>query len=289
MILGIIGEDTKNFIKILEKNKRFQTISLKKSIQEDLIKNNKKPTKKKTDELVEKLRKISSKQILAERILKEIKKEQKIIITDIELEEELTFLNTLENFTSICVGVESSLKKKAKIIVRKTKNYEEKIEKILNDLHKRPDWDEYFFEIMKAVSLRATCNRGRSGAVIVRDKTILSTGYVGAPRGLPHCDEVGHLMMKAEYDYGKKEHCIRTTHAEQNTIVQAANSGTSLKDSTLYCYMEPCIHCTKMIINAGIKRVVCRKKYQAANHSRLMLEQAGVRLDVREDVVEDYK
>jgi len=99
----------------------------------------------------------------------------------------------------------------------------------------RPLWDEYFMNIMQAVSTRATCDRGRSGCVIVRDKHILTTGYVGSPPGLPHCDEVGHQMKTTIHEDGHQtQHCVRTIHAEMNAIVQAARIGVSLDGATLY-------------------------------------------------------
>ena len=153
----------------------------------------------------------------------------------------------------------------------------------------RPSWDEYFMQIVDTVASRATCDRGKSGAVIVKDKQILSTGYVGAPRGLPHCDDVGHLMMKYIDEDGKESmHCVRTTHAEQNAIVQAAKHGIAINGATIYCTMEPCLTCAKMIINAGIKRVVCKKRYHAGRLTREFFKQAGVKLDVLQDEVMKY-
>lgn len=154
----------------------------------------------------------------------------------------------------------------------------------------RPSWDEYFLKIMEAVSSRGTCDRGRSGCVIVKDKRILSTGYVGSPMGLPHCDEVGHEMHMVTTEDGKESrHCIRTTHAEQNAIVQAARIGVPLVDSVLYCNMTPCYVCAKMIINAGIKRVVARKDYHAGGRSKEILKEAGVQYDLVNNEVESYK
>jgi len=157
------------------------------------------------------------------------------------------------------------------------------------DDHKRPSWDEYFMNIMEAVSARATCERARSGAVIVRDKRIISTGYVGAPRGLPHCDEVGHLFKKSiKADGTETQNCIRTTHAEMNAIVQAAFHGVSLKDATLYCRMEPCWDCAKAVISAGIKRVVCQLRYKDSELTRDFFKQAGVELVVLNDEIAKY-
>lgn len=153
----------------------------------------------------------------------------------------------------------------------------------------RPNWDEYFMEITRAVARRATCDRGMSGAIVVKNKKIIATGYVGAPKGLPHCDEVGHLFKKVIDEQGNQSnHCIRTTHAEQNAIIQAALHGVSTDSATLYCKMEPCLDCAKIIINAGIKRVVCEKKYHKAELTRQFFKEAGIELIVLNDEVEKY-
>lgn len=151
----------------------------------------------------------------------------------------------------------------------------------------RPSWDEYFMEIANAVSSRATCDRGRSGCVVVRDRQILVTGYVGSPKGLPHCDEVGHQFRRVVHEDGTvSEHCVRTVHAEQNAICQAAKLGISLDGATLYCRMTPCRVCAMLIINCGIKRVVCEKKYHDGAESEEMFKTAGVQLEFfSEDVV----
>ncbi|MBR9700866.1 cell division protein DedD [Candidatus Woesearchaeota archaeon] len=157
-------------------------------------------------------------------------------------------------------------------------------------MSKRPSWDEYFIEIMHSVAKRATCDRGKSGCVIVKDKQILTTGYVGAPVGLQHCDEVGHLF-KTVYDSegNKKQHCVRTTHAEQNALMQAAKKGTPVEGATVYCSMTPCRDCAKLIINAGIKRVVAEKRYHADSDSLDFFEKAGVKVDILDDKVVKYK
>ena len=143
---------------------------------------------------------------------------------------------------------------------------------------KRPTWDEYFMEIANAVSSRATCDRGRSGCVIVRDRQILVTGYVGSPKGLPHCDEVGHQLKKTIHEDGTvTEHCVRTVHAEQNAICQAAKLGISLEGSTLYCTHQPCTICCRMIINSGITRVVYVEGYPDEFSLQLFAE-AGIEL-----------
>jgi dCMP deaminase len=154
----------------------------------------------------------------------------------------------------------------------------------------RPTWDEYFMELTLAVAKRATCDRGRSGCVITRDKQILVTGYVGSPRGLPHCDEVGHLMKKMEHEDGRvSQHCVRTVHAEQNAICQAARLGISLNGSTLYCRMTPCRTCAMLIINCGIVRVVCQRKYHDGKESEEMFSKAGVKLEYVSEETEEYE
>lgn len=155
--------------------------------------------------------------------------------------------------------------------------------------HQRPSWDEYFMDIARAVGKRATCDRGRSGCVITRDKQLLVTGYVGAPAGLPHCDEVGHQMkMMTHEDGSQTKHCVRSTHAEQNAIIQAARNGISIEGATLYCKMTPCRICAKMIINAGIKRIVCERPYHAGAESEVMFAQLGIPLMYMEEDVEEY-
>ncbi|MCF8331072.1 MAG: cytidine/deoxycytidylate deaminase family protein [Bacteroidales bacterium] len=154
----------------------------------------------------------------------------------------------------------------------------------------RPSWDEYFMEISKTVAKRATCDRGRSGCVIARDRQLLVTGYVGSPRGLPHCDDVGHQMKKMIHDNGHiTQHCVRTVHAEQNAICQAARLGIALEGATLYCKMTPCRTCAMLIINCGIERVVCEQKYHAGAESEEMFQQAGIKLEFFNEEVVKYK
>jgi len=160
----------------------------------------------------------------------------------------------------------------------------------MEEKYVRPSWDQYFMEIAHTVSKRATCDRGRSGCVIVKDKQILVTGYVGSPNGLPHCDDVGHQMKKMLHEDGSvSEHCVRTVHAEQNAICQAAKRGIALDGSTLYCRMTPCRVCAMLIINCGIKRVVCEKKYHAGAESEEMFATAGVKLEFFSEEVLRYK
>lgn len=155
--------------------------------------------------------------------------------------------------------------------------------------YQRPSWDQYFMEVMEAISKRATCSRGRSGCVIARENQLLVTGYVGSPVGLPHCDEVGHQMKKVIHEDGSTtEHCVRTVHAEQNAICQAAKNGVKLDGSTLYCRMTPCRVCAMLIINCGIKRVVCERKYHAGGESEEMFKAAGISLQFFHEEVQKY-
>lgn len=154
----------------------------------------------------------------------------------------------------------------------------------------RPSWDEYFMEIMRAVASRSTCDRGLSGCVIVRDRQILVTGYSGSPKGFPHCDEAGHQLKTTLHEDGSQTvHCVRTAHAEQNAIVQAAKFGIPIAGGAAYCRMTPCAACAKMIVNADIARVVCEKKYHAGGESEEMFRSAGVKVDFLNDEVEKYE
>lgn len=158
-----------------------------------------------------------------------------------------------------------------------------------NTKYARPTWDEYFIEVMDAVSKRATCDRGRSGAVIERDHMILTTGYVGSPAGLPHCDNVGHLMKKVIHDDGHiSEHCKRTIHAETNAILQAAKHGVPITDATIYCRMTPCRDCAMLIVNCGIKKVVAQRDYHESGETKEIFKSADVVLEIIEGDVENY-
>ncbi|MEK7096585.1 MAG: cytidine/deoxycytidylate deaminase family protein [Patescibacteria group bacterium] len=156
--------------------------------------------------------------------------------------------------------------------------------------YQRPSWDEYFMEVMEAISKRATCDRGRSGCVIAKDNQIVATGYVGSAAGDDHCDQVGHMYQKKVNPDGSiTEHCVRTIHAEQNAICQAARRGISINGATVYCRMEPCPVCAKMMINSGIKRVVAQKRYHAAGETRRVFAKCEVVLEVVEDEVMKYE
>lgn len=158
------------------------------------------------------------------------------------------------------------------------------------DNYVRPSWDEYFLDMIQMVGKRATCNRGRTACIIVKEKRILVTGYVGSPIGLPHCDEVGHQMKKVIHEDGTiSQHCVRTVHAEQNAICQAARQGIALDGTTLYAKLTPCRVCAMLLINCGIKRVVCQIRYHAGAESEKMLQQAGVELIILNEEVAKYE
>ena len=155
----------------------------------------------------------------------------------------------------------------------------------------RPSWQEYFLSLIDPIGKRATCDRGRSGALIVSShNTILATGYVGSPPGQPHCDEVGHLMRTVIDENGNKsQHCVRTLHAEENAILQCAKDGIKIEGAALYCTMVPCYNCAMRIVRAGIKKVVTKKRYHADALSVKLFKDAGVDLTVIEDKTEEYK
>lgn len=154
----------------------------------------------------------------------------------------------------------------------------------------RPTWDEYFLEVMHALAKRATCSRGRTACVLVKDNQIIASGYVGSPPGLPHCDEAGHLMKKMIDEDGViSEHCVRTIHAEQNAICQAAKRGVSVDGATLYCKLAPCRTCAMLLIACGIKRVVAEYRYHKGTESEEMLTQAGIEISYVNDEVLQYK
>lgn len=125
----------------------------------------------------------------------------------------------------------------------------------------RPTWDEYFMEMAQVAAKRSTCLRRSVGAVIVKNKQILASGYNGTPMGLPHCEEVGCLREQMKVPSGKCHELCRGVHAEQNAITQAAYHGVSVKGGTIYVTHQPCVVCTKMLINAGIERVVYANPY----------------------------
>ena len=131
----------------------------------------------------------------------------------------------------------------------------------MDTMPQRPDWDQYFMEITSVVAKRSTCLRRQVGAILVKDKHILTTGYNGAPKRLAHCAETGCLRQQMGIPSGERHELCRALHAEQNAMIQAANLGISIEGSTLYSTTAPCSLCAKMLINAGVVRVVFAGDY----------------------------
>ena len=141
---------------------------------------------------------------------------------------------------------------------------------------KRASWDEYFMRIAVQAATRATCDRKHVGAVIVRDKTILSTGYNGSVRGMAHCDDVGHLMENG--------HCVATVHAEANAILQAAKHGIAIDGADIYVTASPCWNCFQLIANCGIKRIFYREFYRC---ERILTVASEAGIELKQIVLED--
>lgn len=169
--------------------------------------------------------------------------------------------------------------------MKSTKNLKNKVKG-----SSRPSWDEYFIQIVSAVSTRGTCDRGHAACVFVKDKQILATGYAGSPVGFPHCDEAGHDLRKSLSDDGSISlHCVRTVHAEQNAICQAAKRGIAVDGATVYVNMTPCRTCAMLLINSGIKRVYAERKYHSGEETEQMFKKAKIKLDYKYNEVVHYK
>ncbi len=151
-------------------------------------------------------------------------------------------------------------------------------EKGKKDLTSRPSWEEYFMGITRLVAKRSTCLRRQVGAVLIKDKKILATGYNGAPSRLEHCLDIGCLRERKGIPSGERHELCRGLHAEQNAIIQAAYHGVAIGGATLYCTNHPCIICSKMIINAGIEMVVYENGY-ADNLAKEMLKESGISIE----------
>ena len=145
----------------------------------------------------------------------------------------------------------------------------------MNLMPNRPDWDQYFMEITTVVAKRSTCLRRQIGAILVRDKHILATGYNGAPKRLAHCAETGCLRQQLGVPSGERHELCRALHAEQNAIIQAAKVGVSTEGATIYITLQPCVICAKMLVNAGITRIVHRGEYPDPL-SQSILAEAGI-------------
>ncbi|MCD6370503.1 MAG: cytidine/deoxycytidylate deaminase family protein [Thermoplasmata archaeon] len=141
----------------------------------------------------------------------------------------------------------------------------------------RPSWDEYFMRLAYFVSTRATCTRRKVGAVIVKDRRVLATGYNGPPKGLAHCDVTGCIREELNIPSGERHELCRGLHAEQNAIIQAAVHGVSIKDATIYVTNHPCVVCAKMLINAEIKEIVYSEGYPD-DLAKLILIESGIKV-----------
>jgi dCMP deaminase len=190
----------------------------------------------------------------------------------------------MSDFTFENNGDIKELNNKIEEVIKNIKDRNKESEK-----YQRPSWDDYFMEVMDAIAKRATCDRGRAGTVIVKDKQILATGYVGSPVGFPHCDEAGHDLRKSFNEDGTiSQHCVRTIHSEQNAICQAAKRGISIEGSTVYTRMTPCRTCAMLLINCGVARIYCQRKYHTGTESDKMFKKAGIKIGYKYNELQKY-
>ena len=145
------------------------------------------------------------------------------------------------------------------------------------DQFTRPSWDEYFMTIVRDVATRSTCRRRKVGAILVKDKRIIATGYNGGPTGLAHCLEIGCLREQLGIPSGQQHELCRGVHAEQNAIIQAARYGVHTDGSVLYCTTQPCVQCTKMLLNAGVTEIIFSEGYPDGLALQLLLE-SGIKV-----------
>ena len=146
----------------------------------------------------------------------------------------------------------------------------------------RPSWDKYFIEITRLVATRSTCLRRGVGALLVKNRNILTTGYNGAPSGIKHCDKSGCIRQQTNTPSGERHELCRGLHAEQNAIIQAAKHGVNIDGATLYCTTMPCVICAKMLINSGVRRVVFDESY-SDELARAMFIESGVEIEYFEN------
>lgn len=172
---------------------------------------------------------------------------------------------------------------------QRTKKKTKSTKKIKTPKYKRPSWDDYFLEMVDAIAKRSTCDRGRAGTVITKNNQVLASGYSGSPAGFPHCDDVGHQMKKMLHADGSiTQHCVRTVHSEQNAIVQAARHGVSIENSVVYTRMTPCRTCAMLLINSGVKKVLCQSRYHAGAESETMFKKAKIQLKYKNNTLQKY-
>lgn len=339
MIIGVTGTSGSGKDSVAEylKSKGFNYHSLSDILRTECEKQGLEITRDNLIATGNKLRQLYGYGILAEKIIQEIKNEEKSLVVSIRHPKEVEALKKEKDF--VLIAVNAPLELRFERISKRKKGMEDDVDFLkfkeqdekersgsdntqqinavmseanflivndgtLEELYKkvdsiygktekkipRPTWDEYFMEITRAVAKRSTCDRGKVGCVIAKNKQILVSGYAGSPKGLPHCDEVGHQMKSIIHEDGTQtQHCVRTAHAEQNAICQAAKLGIAIEGATLYCRMTPCSTCAKMIINSGISRIVCEKKYHAGKESEEMFRMAEIPIIFINEEVEQYK
>ncbi|MCK5449498.1 AAA family ATPase [Candidatus Pacearchaeota archaeon] len=200
-----------------------------------------------------------------------VRQEQREMVSDNPNEQNLKRCIELADYSFKNDWTVEELHKKVENILNKIKNG-------VGEKHSRPTWDEYFMKLASLVAERSTCLRHNIGAVIVKDKRVITSGYNGSARGAPNCSEVGCLKNELKIKTGTGHEICRAVHAEMNAIIQGAIHGISVYGSTIYCTHTPCTLCARMIVNAGIKRVVSYHNYSDES-ARKFLEQSGVILD----------
>lgn len=299
MIIGIIGAkgNGKQFATQYITNKGFHLISPLKNLEEELASREETQTTSKLQDLRDNLEKRFGTLYLLNRSLCSIDEKENYLVMDCATEEELSLL---KNKGVYLIYIEEQPKQKLDGLRKYAEQsipYQKSTMLLSKELDKalyicktkRPSWDDYFLGIMMAVRERGTCDRGKAGSLIVKNNRILATGYVGSVMGMKHCDEVGHLMHEVVNEDGTtSKHCIRTVHAEQNALIQAARNGVAIDGATIYCSMTPCLVCAKLIINAGIKRVVANKDYHKSKLSKVFFKAANVKLEIKHEEVETY-
>lgn len=221
---------------------------------------------------------------LSNDLLDLIKEKEKNLVVDLVNDQAGIEYLEKENVLWISVGDNENKKISAKVLIDINENETEAKEKICQQVisslknQERPNWDEYFMQIAHVAAMRSNCIKRKVGAVIVRDKRIISTGYNGTPRGTKNCNEGGCPRCNSLADSGTKlDECL-CSHAEENAITQAAYHGTSVKDGTIYTTFSPCLMCSKMIINSGIIEVVFSVEYPLNEMSFKLFEQAKVEI-----------
>ncbi len=329
IVLGLTGlmRSGKDFAaEYISKKYNYTILTMSDIIKEELIQLGKEPSKMNISIYADELRKLYGNDIIMKRTLEKVKDFDKVIITGVRSPEEVDYIKiNIGNFKLFFIEASKENRYKRRTIndpqdlleffVRDQRdiifkgldkviekadfkinndsteeNLYSQLDNIMSNLeYKRPSWDEYFMNLVEEVSKRGTCDRGRTGVIIVKDKRIIATGYVGSPKGIKHCDEVGHqLKITINEDNTKSMHCLRTIHAELNAICQAAKFGISIEGTTIYCRMEPCYNCAKAIINSGIKRVVAQKAYHASKEARELFKEAGICFEILNDEIVKY-